>query len=303
MGRSSTSEANNNMKGILLAGGTGSRLFPATIATSKQLLAVAGKPLVAYPLCTLMEAGIREVCIITTTQAHDQFVGLLGDGSRFGMKLIFRTQLKPNGLPEAFLIAKDWIGRDPVTLILGDNIFIGLPKFEADSRATIYAIQIANAKRYGVVTFDERDRILFVREKPKHGTSRWAVAGLYSFGPSVIEIACNLRPSARGELEIVDVITEYHLRGQLRAVKLPPAAVWLDAGTPSDLVEATNLIHAMEKRTGEIIGSPEIVALRQGWITPGQFDELVRAMPECAYKESLCESQNRNQNRASSPRH
>ncbi len=292
------------MRGLILAGGRGSRLYPVTEATSKQLLAVAGKPMCYYALTTLMEAGIREVCIITMPHETERFIKLFGDGRELGMRIEYRKQPEPKGLPDAFVIAESFIDREPVTLILGDNIFIGLPHFENPfSLATIIAVQVADPRRYGVIEFKERGMIRSIREKPKFSSSRWAVAGLYSFAPSVVEIAKELKPSARGETEIADVISEYLMRGQLRAHKLPPSAAWLDCGTPEDLMNATNLIAAMEKRTGEVIGSPELSALRNGWITPGQFEELVRAMPSCSYRDALCESQNRNRNRATSPKH
>jgi glucose-1-phosphate thymidylyltransferase len=293
------------MRGVILAGGLGSRLFPATIATSKQLLPVAGRPLCYFPLTTLMEAGIREVCVITTPQANDQFTGLLGDGSQWGMEFVFATQPQPNGLPEAFILGEKFIGREAVTLILGDNIFIGQVENLAAVTAfpaSLFAARTANPQRYGVVRFDDNDRSISIKEKPKYPGSNFAVTGVYKFSPSVVEIAKNLKPSARGELEIVDVLNEYLLRGQLLAYQLPPLTIWLDCGTPEDLMEATNLIHALEKRTGEIIGSPEAVALRNGWITPGQFDELIRQMPECQYREALCQ-RNKNQNRATSSKH
>jgi glucose-1-phosphate thymidylyltransferase len=280
------------MRGLILAGGTGSRLYPCTIATSKQLLNCAGRPLIFFPLCTLMEAGIREVCVITTPQANDQFTALLGDGSQWGMEFVFATQPQPNGLPEAFILGEKFIGREAVTLILGDNIFIGAQEAivaqEGRAVTRCFITPVAHPERYGVISFDQYGRIADIKEKPCRLFGRtYAVTGLYLCAPCVVEIAKGLKPSKRGELEIVDVLNEFNRRGQLRAVKLPPSAVWLDCGTPEDLMEATNLIHALEKRTGEIIGSPEAVALRNGWITPGQFDELIRQMPTCEYAEAL----------------
>jgi len=283
------------VRGIILAGGRGSRLWPATASVSKQLLPVAGRPMILFPLCTLMETGIREVCIITTEASNNAFVDLLGNGARFGMTFYWRIQNEPKGLPDAFVVARDFIGNESVTLILGDNIFIGLSYYvllcnRRPAGAEIFAIPVANPKRYGVVTFDEHDRIASVREKPKFSSSRWAVAGLYSFAPSVVKIARELKPSARGEAEIVDVIEEYRRRGQLKAHKLPPSAIWMDAGTPEDLHEAGSLVMALEKRTGEVIGSPELTALRQGFISKEQFAELVRAMPPCQYRVALAKA-------------
>jgi glucose-1-phosphate thymidylyltransferase len=293
------------MRGILLAGGTGSRLFPATIATSKQLLPVAGRPLVLFPLCTLMEAGIREVCVITMPRETERFRGLLGTGNKWGIIIEYFEQDEPRGIAEAFLIAQSFIEKEPMALILGDNIFLGAQEAitaqHGRAGSCCFITPVAHPERYGVISFDRHDRIADIKEKPRQLFGRtYAVTGLYLCAPSVVEIASGLKPSKRGELEITDVLNEFNRRGQLRAVKLPPAAVWMDCGTPADLMEATNLIHAMEKRTGEIIGSPEIVALRQGWITPSQFEELIRQKPPCSYRDSLCESQNRNQNRATS---
>jgi len=282
------------MKGLLLAGGSGSRLWPATAAVSKQLLNCAGRPLCYFPLVALMEAGIREVCIITMPHEAERFIRLFGDGKRLGMRIEYRKQPEPRGIAEAFIIGKSFIGRDAVTLILGDNIFIG-DSIQIYSRqisgrpcgADILAVCVANPKRYGVVTFGLSGQVESVREKPKFSSSKWAVPGLYSFAPSVVEIAQGLTPSARGEIEIVDVISEYNRRGQLRAHKLPRSIIWMDAGTPSDLMEATCLIHALEKRTGTVIGSPELAALNNEWIDKDQFKELLRQMPECEYKEKL----------------
>jgi len=241
-----------------------------------------------------MEAGIREICIITMPHETERFIRLFGDGRQWGMHIEYRKQPEPKGIAEAFILGKSFIGRDAVTLILGDNIFIG-DSIQIHSRqisgrpcgADILAVRVANPKRYGVVTFGVSGTVDSVREKPKFSSSKWAIPGLYSFAPSVVEIAQELKPSARGELEIVDVIEEFRRRGQLRAHKLPRSVIWMDAGTPSDLMEATCLVHAIEKRTGTVIGSPEIAALNNEWIDKDQFKELLRQMPECEYKDKL----------------
>ncbi len=278
------------MKGILLAGGRGTRLYPATVSTSKQLLPLAGKAMLYYPLVTLMEAGIWNICIITAPDEQERYQRLLGDGSRLGITLTWKTQLNPNGLPEAFIIAKDFIRNDPenVALILGDNLFVGLGNAFQNDVPWVPVIEVADARRYGVVSFGpDGRRISQIREKPKFTSSRWALAGLYCVPPFVVEIAEKLKPSARGELEIVDVLAEYLKRGQLRCHKLPATAIWMDCGTPEDLQEASALVSALEKRTGRLIGSPELASHGQGWITQDQLQELVRSMPSCRYRESL----------------
>lgn len=287
------------MRGILLAGGVGSRLWPATAVISKQLLPVAGRPMCLYPLCTLMEAGIREVCVITMPADAQRFHGLLGTGKKWGMNIDYCEQDEPRGLAEAFIIAAVFIGEQPVALILGDNLFLGIREMVASEAhrggPCSFITRVAHPERYGVISFDKYGRPASIKEKPARPTSNEAITGLYLCAPSVIEIAKSLRPSKRGELEITGVLSEYLRRGQLRAVKLPPSATWMDCGTPEDLMEATNLIHALEKRTGDVIGSPEITSLRNGWITQEQFDELVSAMPACQYRESLdrfCKSAN-----------
>jgi glucose-1-phosphate thymidylyltransferase len=226
------------------------------------------------------------------------------------MKIEYREQDEPRGIADAFLIAASFIAKEPMALILGDNLFLGAREAIGDYSAepcsfhgaAAFITRVANPERYGVISFDRHDRIAGIKEKPGRPKSRYAITGLYLCAPSVVEIARGLKPSKRGELEITDVLSEFNRRGQLRAVKLPAAAVWMDCGTPTDLMEATNLIHAMEKRTGEVIGSPEVAAWKQKWINDAQFAELVRAMPQCFYRqqlEALCERK-KNQNRASS---
>jgi len=285
------------VRGLLLAGGRGGRLWPATCATSKQLLPVSGRPLILFPLCTLMEAGIREVCIITTGRESGRFCQLLGKGFQWGIEIQYREQDEPRGIAEAFQIAESFIAKEPVALILGDNIFLGAREViiaqEGRAGTCCFITPVAHPERYGVISFDRHDRIAGIKEKPARPKSRYAITGLYLCAPSVVEIA-------RG-LEITDVLSEFNRRGQLRAVKLPTAASWLDCGTPTDLMEATNLIHALEKRTGEVIGSPEVEALRQGWISPDQFEALVMEMPQCFYREQLEDVCRRNKtNKASS---
>jgi len=280
------------MKGIILAGGAGSRLYPLTLVASKQLQPVYDKPMVYYPLTTLIEGGIREICLISTPQDLPRFRQLFGDGRQWGLQMEYREQPRPEGIAQAFLIAESFIGRDSVALILGDNIFYGGDSFqrafdEFEGGAVIFGYHVNDPQRYGVVEFDASGRAISIEEKPKQPRSNYAVPGLYIYDNQVIEIARNLKPSARGELEITDVNVEYLRRGQLRVYRLSRGFAWLDAGTSSSLHEASAYVQTIEKRQGIKIGCPEEAAFRQGFITLEQLEELVARMPRCEYRDYL----------------
>ncbi len=280
------------MKGIILSGGTGSRLYPLTLVASKQLQPVYDKPMVYYPLTTLIASSVRELCLISTPQDLPRFRQLLGDGSAWGISIEYREQPTPAGIAQAFLIAESFIGQDDVTLILGDNIFFGGDSFprafaEFRSGATIFAYHVQNPERYGVVEFDEQGRVISIEEKPRKPKSNYAVPGVYIFDNQAVEIAKSLRPSARGELEIVDMTTEYLRRGQLRVVRLSRGFAWLDAGTSSSLHDASAYVQTIEKRQGMKIGCPEEAAFRRGFLQLNQLDALADRMPPCEYRDYL----------------
>ena len=280
------------MKGIILAGGAGSRLFPLTLVASKQLQPVYDKPMVYYPLTTLIEGGVREICLISTPQDLPRFKQLLGDGSAWGLRLEYREQAKPEGIAQAFLIAESFVGKDPVTLILGDNIFYGGESFykafaEFKTGATIFGYHVNDPERYGVVEFDGQGQALSIEEKPQAPRSNYAVPGLYIYDNSVLSITRNLKPSARGELEITDVNVEYMRRAQLRVHRLGRGFAWLDAGTSSSLYEASAYVQTIEKRQGVKIGCPEEAAFRQGFLQMSQFQELTARLPNCEYRSYL----------------
>ena len=280
------------MKGIILAGGVGSRLYPLTLVASKQLQPVYDKPMIYYPLTTLIEGGIREICLISTPQDLPRFRQLLGDGGRLGLSIEYREQEQPNGIAMAFRIAESFIGRDLVTLILGDNIFSGseffLKAFKNFAEgAFIFGYQVNDPQRYGVVEFDAQGRVLSIEEKPKQPKSNHAVPGLYLFDNEVVAIAKALKPSARGELEIADVNAEYLRRGKLQVGRLPRGFAWLDAGTSSSLHEASAYVQTIERRTGVKIGCPEEAAFRRGMISAAQFESLVASLPDCEYRNYL----------------
>ncbi len=280
------------MKGIILAGGAGSRLFPLTLVASKQLQPVFDKPMVYYPLTTLIEAGIRELCLISTPQDLPRFRQLLGDGTGWGLSIIYREQPKPEGIAQAFLIAESFVGRDPVTLILGDNVFYGGDSFhkafaEFRGGATIFGYHVNDPERYGGVEFDNDGRAISIEEKPKHPKSNYAVPGLYIFDNDVVSITRALKPSARGELEISDVNSEYLRRGQLRVHRLSRGFAWLDAGTSSSLHEASAYVQTIEKRQGIKIGCPEEAAFRRGFLSLERLEALTQRMPRCEYREYL----------------
>ncbi|HTY88982.1 MAG TPA: glucose-1-phosphate thymidylyltransferase RfbA [Candidatus Acidoferrum sp.] len=280
------------MKGIILAGGAGSRLFPLTRVASKQLQPVYDKPMVYYPLTTLIEGGIRELCVISTPQDLPRFMQLLGDGKGWGLTIEYREQLKPAGIAQAFLIAESFIGNDMVALVLGDNVFYGGDAFqrafaEFKTGATIFGYHVNDPERYGVVEFDAQGHAISIEEKPKQPRSNYAVPGLYLYDNQVVSIARSLKPSARGELEITDVNVAYLKRGELRVYRLNRGFAWLDAGTSSSLHEASAYVQTIEKRAGIKIGCPEEAAFRAGFLSLAQLEELAGKMPKCEYREYL----------------
>jgi glucose-1-phosphate thymidylyltransferase len=282
------------MKGIILAGGAGSRLYPLTLVASKQLQPVYDKPMVYYPLTTLIEGGIRDLCLISTPHDLPRFKQMLGDGSRFGISIEYREQSKPQGIAQAFLIAESFIGKDNVALILGDNIFYGSDVFyrkiaEFKSGAMIFGYHVNDPERYGVVEFDGEGRAISIEEKPKQPKSDYAVPGLYLYDNNVVAIAKSLKSSARGELEISDLNVVYLKRGQLHVHRLSRGFAWLDAGTSSSLHDASAYVQAIEKRAGIKIGCPEEAAFRAGFLKLVQLEELTGRMPNCEYRAYLNE--------------
>jgi glucose-1-phosphate thymidylyltransferase len=282
------------MKGIVLAGGSGTRLYPITRALSKQLLPVYDKPMVYYPLSTLMLAGIRDVLVITTPEDRAQFERLLGDGAQWGIHLSYAVQPKPEGLAQAFLIGADFIGNDRVALVLGDNVFFGhgLPEIlqRAAARtagATVFAYQVRDPERYGVVTIDSAGRALAIAEKPAKPASRWAVTGLYFYDNDVVRHASEVRPSARGELEITDLNMRYLAAGALHVELMGRGFAWLDTGTFDALIDAGTFVHTLEERQGMKIACPEEVAYRMGFITRDALLKLADALDKSGYGQYL----------------
>jgi glucose-1-phosphate thymidylyltransferase len=282
--------ASTRHKGIILAGGSGTRLYPVTQAMGKSLLPVYNKPMVYYPLCTLMLAGIRDILVISTPEDVPKFQALLRDGSQYGIHLQYRVQPKPEGIAQAFLMGEEFIGGSPCALVLGDNIFYGhdLGKdlreaSEKVSGARVFAYPVHDPERYGVVEFDATGRALSIEEKPSQPKSRYAVTGLYFYDSQVVEITKSLKPSARGELEITDVNKAYLKNGQLEVVVMGRGMAWLDTGTHESLMDAALFIQAIEKRQGLMVACPEEIAYRFGYITAAQVERIASAMKNSSY--------------------
>jgi glucose-1-phosphate thymidylyltransferase len=281
------------MKGIILAGGTGSRLWPITASVSKQLLPVYDKPLVYYPLSTLLLAGIQDILVITRPEDRSQFEKLLGDGHQFGINIEFADQAKPAGIAEAFIIGQEFIGADSVCLILGDNIFYGtglgyqLSQLAQTNMATIFAYEVQDPYRYGVVEFSETGKVLSIEEKPLLPKSNFAIPGIYFYPNSVIEIAKHIKPSARGELEITDVNLVYMEMRNLNCIRLPRGTAWFDTGTIDSLNDAANFLRAIESRQGLKIGCPEEIALNAGLISPQKLSEITTQYPSNEYRSYI----------------
>ena len=281
------------MKGIILAGGSGTRLHPITKGISKQIMPIYDKPMVYYPLTTLMQAGIKDILIITTPHDQDQFVRLLGNGKDWGITISYAVQPSPDGLAQAFIIGEEFIGRDKVALVLGDNIFHGNDLDESLKTCTnpdggiVFAYQVSDPVRYGVVEFDDNMKAISIEEKPANPKSNYAVVGLYFYDNDVVQIAKNIKPSARGELEITSVNEEYLKRGKLKVTTLNDGDVWLDTGTIDSLSDATDYVRVLQKRTGQIIGSPEKVACQQGFISQKILKSLAEPLKKSGYGEYL----------------
>ena len=284
------------MKGIVLAGGSGTRLYPLTLAVSKQLLPVYDKPMVYYPISTLMHAGIRDILVISTPHDLPRFEELLGDGSRWGVNFHYAEQPRPEGLAQAFIIAREFVGSENVSLVLGDNIFYGQGFGELLARAaaredgaTVFGYYVRDPERYGVVEFDRDGTVLSIEEKPERPRSHYAVTGLYFYDNQILDIAAGLEPSGRGELEITDANLEYLYRDQLRVEVMGRGMAWLDAGTHESLMQSASFIETLELRQGLKIGCPEEIAYRRGYIDAGQLEKLAHTMSKNSYGRYLLE--------------
>ncbi len=281
------------MKGIILAGGSGTRLWPITKAISKQLMPIYDKPMIYYPLTTLMQAGIRDILIITTPDDQAGFQRLLGNGSQWGINLEYAVQPKPEGLAQAFIIGEEFIGGDKVALVLGDNIFYGAALDDSLRACTdpdggiVFAYKVSDPERYGVVEFDNQNQAVSIEEKPVQPKSNFAVVGIYFYDNDVIEIAKKVQPSARGELEITSINAEYLRRGKLKVQTLDNGDVWLDTGTISSLTDAEDFVRVVQTRTGQIVGSPEKTAFQNGWINRQQLEEIAATLKKSGYGEYL----------------
>ncbi len=282
------------MRGIILAGGSGTRLHPITQVVSKQLLPVYDKPMIYYPLATLMLAGIRDILIITTPHDMPLFQRLLKDGSQWGIRLSYAEQPRPDGLAQAYIIGADFVGRENSVLILGDNLFFGhgLPELlnaaaGTKTGATVFAYHVKDPERYGVVEFDTKDKIKSIKEKPKEPASNWAITGLYFYDGQAPEFAASLKPSPRGELEITDLNNLYLERGELHYQKMGRGFAWLDTGTPESLIEAGEFIRTIQTRQAHIVSSPEEIAFTSGWISEAELRVIIKQMAKSSYAASL----------------